>query len=194
MTASPSAPLLTLVLGGTRSGKSAYAESLAKACGPSVLYIATAEVWPGNGSMQERIRRHRARRPCSWTTLECPLRIGETLLLQPDYLAGRDAVLLDCMTLLLTNLMGELESPEDVVSLEKAAERELDSLLRVAAASRIPWFIVSAESGLGLVAPDPATRAFCDALGLANQCLAASAARVVLTVAGLPLALKGMVE
>lgn len=187
-------PHLTLVLGGTRSGKSAYAESQATSCGPNVLYIATAEVWPGNGSMEERIRRHRARRPASWATFECPRGIGRALAEQPGMLEGRDAALLDCMTLLLTNLMATLDEPGNVASLERAAMHELDALLDTVAASEIPWYIVSAEAGLGLIAPDPGTRAFCDVLGLANQRLAASAGRVVLTVAGLPLALKGMVE
>lgn len=194
MTPLPSAPNLTLVLGGTRSGKSACAESLAAARGPNVLYIATAEVWPGNGSMEERIRRHRARRPASWETLECPRGIGHALAAQPRLLAGRDAVLLDCMTLLLTNLMATQPDPGDVTTLERAATSELGALLNAIAGSTIPWYIVSAEAGLGIVAPDAATRAFCDALGLANQQLAAAAGRVVLTVAGLPVALKGVIE
>lgn len=186
-----SAPNLTLVLGGTRSGKSLYAETLVSSHGPNVLYIATAEIWPGEGSMEERVRLHRARRPVSWETLECPRGIAEALARTPELLAGRDAAMLDCLTLLTTNLMTEGITYAEA---ERAMDRELDALLATIAASSIPWMVVSAETGLGLTAPDPATRLFCDLLGLANQKMAAAAGTVVLTVAGLPVALKGMVS
>ncbi len=188
-----SVPNLTLVLGGTRSGKSQFAETLASSYGPNVLYVATAEIWPGDGSMAERIRRHRERRPATWRTLECPRRVAETLTGAPELLVGRDAAMLDCLTLWLANLAEDVNKA-DVGSLEQAMERELDALLNAVAASAMPWIVVSSETGLGLVAPDPSTRVFCDALGLANQKLAAAAGTVVLTVAGLPVTLKGVVR
>lgn len=186
-----SAPNLTLVLGGTRSGKSLYAEKIASSHGPNVLYIATAEIWPGEGSMEDRVRLHRARRPATWETLECPRGIAEALARTPELLASRDAAMLDCMTLLMTNLMTESMKNAEA---ERAMEHELDALLAAIAASSVPWVVVSAETGLGLVSPDPATRLFCDVLGLANQKMAAAAGAVVLTVAGLPVALKGVVS
>ena len=128
-------PDLTLYLGGTRSGKSARAEArvFQRADGP-VLYVATAEARPDDPSMTERIRRHRARRPENWRTLECPLQLGEhigTALAEFRNTAGTPTVLLDCITLWVSNILFSLPDPEDLSAFEGAVRREMEALLDV---------------------------------------------------------------
>jgi adenosylcobinamide kinase / adenosylcobinamide-phosphate guanylyltransferase len=171
-------PLVTLVLGGARSGKSAYAESLiasASGMGGRGLYIATAE--PGDGEMVERIRRHQARRGGAWTTVEEPLKIADTLRRFSD--PGRP-VLVDCLTLWLSNVMA---ADRDVDAEVAALTEGLGNL----AGSVV---LVSNEVGLGLVPATPLGRAFRDHAGRLNQAVAQRADRVVFVAAGLPLALK----
>lgn len=190
MTATPTAcPDITLVLGGTRSGKSEYAEQLAGTITSDVLYIATAENLPGSGSMAERIRRHRERRPSSWATIECPRHLAAHIR-EKDALHGKKAVLLDCLTLLTSNTLFSLQDTEDLDAFETALKRELDELTDLIAQSEIPWVIVSSETGLGIAAADKTSRNYCDGLGMANRIIAALANRVFLMVAGLPLTLK----
>ena len=190
MTATPTTlPDITLILGGTRSGKSEYAEQLTAQIASAVLYIATAENRPGSGSMNERIRRHRERRPSSWTTFECPLHLASRIR-QANALQGKNAVLLDCVTLLTSNTLFSLPNPEDLDAFEHALNNELDELAALIIQSEIPWIIVSSETGLGLAAADKTSRNYCDGLGMANRILAELANRVFLMIAGLPLTLK----
>jgi adenosylcobinamide kinase/adenosylcobinamide-phosphate guanylyltransferase len=179
---------LTLILGGARSGKSAYAERLAVRAGGSVLYVATAEA--GDDEMAERITAHRAGRPAGWTTLEAPRGVGPAL--QEAGLA-HDVVLLDCLTLLANNVIVPLPEPIRAADAEAALKREVDGLLAAYAASSATWLVISNEVGLGLVPPYPLGRVYRDSLGRANQQLAAAADYVVLMVAGLPLVVKGAV-
>jgi adenosylcobinamide kinase/adenosylcobinamide-phosphate guanylyltransferase len=171
-------PLVTLVLGGARSGKSAYAESLiasASGMGGRGLYIATAE--PGDGEMVERIRRHQARRGGAWTTVEEPLKLVDTLRRFSD---PERPMLVDCLTLWLSNVM----AADRDVDAEVAA---LTGGLNHLAGSVV---LVSNEVGLGLVPATPLGRAFRDHAGRLNQAVAQRADRVVFVAAGLPLALK----
>ncbi len=184
-------PELILVLGGARAGKSAYAERLAAGFGPQVLYVATAE--PKDDEMRMRVEAHRARRPATWTTLEAPKSVGETLLTaQPAV----DAVLLDCLTLLVTNLVlsrGEA-AVEDLAaegSADAAVNAEIETLLRAQRRLGWPMVVVSNEVGMGLVPPYPLGRLYRDVLGRANQRLAGVADRVYLLVAGLPITVRG---
>jgi adenosylcobinamide kinase/adenosylcobinamide-phosphate guanylyltransferase len=170
------APLVpvTLVLGGARSGKSAYAERLIEAHGAG-LYLATAE--SGDAEMAERIRRHRARRGPRWMTLEEPLDVPGAV--------GRCAepgrpVLVDCLTLWLANLMAR----------DLDVDGETARLAAVLAAPRGAVVLVANEVGLGLVPETPLGRAFRDHAGRLNQAMAATAQRVVFVAAGLPLILK----
>lgn len=197
---------LVLVLGGTRSGKSAHAERLAaSAGGDAVLYVATAVApgaetgngAPGDAAMRERIWRHQSRRPPLWKTLECPLRLGSTLETILDTAQRQQAplprvVLVDCVTLWISNLLLSLEDngrlPEAAV-FEQAAQREIEALLRVIRRFPCRWIVVSGETGLGIIAPTALGRLFCDGLGLANQLLAAAAKDVRLVVAGRALSL-----
>jgi adenosylcobinamide kinase/adenosylcobinamide-phosphate guanylyltransferase len=185
-------PELTLILGGARAGKSAYAEQLVTNYGSRVLYIATAEV--KDEEMRARAQMHRARRPTPWTTLEAPTDIGAALLsVRPSV----DAILLDCLTLLVTNLVlkhggeGEMIAPEVEEAADATVSAEIEALLKAQAQLGLPMVVVSNEVGLGVVPPYPVGRLYRDVLGRANQQLAAAADRVYLMVAGLSMTLKG---
>lgn len=167
---------ITLVLGGARSGKSRHAEDLAEAAAAARVYIATAE--PRDAEMAARIAEHRARRGDGWRTLEAPLDLCAALAeaAQPDR-----AVLVDCLTVWLANLMAAGRDPD----------AETDGLLASLSGAAGPLFLVANEVGLGIVPDNALGRAFRDHAGRLNQAVAAAADRVLLVAAGLPLVLKG---
>ena len=177
---------LTLILGGARSGKSAYAERLARENGRnSVLYVATAEA--RDDEMQERIEKHRQNRPISWRTLETPRHVGLRLLQErpPERI-----ILLDCLTLLVSNILttagdGGWEEAEMQV------QAEVEELIACLQQLNIHLIIVSNEVGLGLVPPTALGRVYRDVLGRANQRLAAAADEVFFLVAGVAMTIKG---
>jgi len=169
----PLAPQLTLVLGGARSGKSRYAEALVTRLPPPWTYIATAQAF--DEEMRARIKEHRGRRTAGWRTVEAPLDLADALR---D--AGDAPVLVDCLTLWLSNLM---LGGADLAG----AEAALDAALGRAA----PTVLVSNEVGLGIVPDNALARRFRDHAGQLHQRIAACAGRVVLMVAGLPLLVKG---
>ena len=164
-----------LVLGGARSGKSAYAQSLAEAAAPERLYLATAEA--GDAEMAARIKRHQADRGAGWTTLEEPLELAGAL--DAEARAGR-VVLVDCLTLWLSNLM--LAGRE--------VEAEIARLARAISGLEGPAVIVSNEVGLGLVPETRLGRDFRDFQGRVNRDVARACDAVVLVAAGLPTLLK----
>jgi adenosylcobinamide kinase/adenosylcobinamide-phosphate guanylyltransferase len=165
-----------LVLGGARSGKSAFAEQLAGKCGEPVLYAATAVA--GDEEMAERIALHRAQRPPAWRTLEHPRDVAAGV---GSELGGVGTVLVEDLTLLLANLMADDES-----GAERRALAEVNALLALST----HVVLVSNEVGMGVVPPYPLGRVFRDALGRLNQATAAACGEVYLLVAGLPLQLK----
>jgi adenosylcobinamide kinase/adenosylcobinamide-phosphate guanylyltransferase len=165
-------PAITLVLGGARSGKSAHAEALIG--GAPALYVATAQSF--DAEMTERIRLHRDRRGANWRTIEEPLDLAGSL--KANGVAGRP-ILVDCLTLWLSNLM---LAERDV----EAEAGRLCALLPVAA----PVIFVANEVGLGIVPDNALARAFRDHAGRLNQRIAALADRVTFMAAGLPLTLK----
>jgi adenosylcobinamide kinase / adenosylcobinamide-phosphate guanylyltransferase len=169
-------PRLTLVLGGARSGKSRYAERLVEAAAACGTYIATAE--PGDAEMAARIAEHRARRGPFWRTVEAPLLLADSVAaaVEPDR-----PVLVDCLTLWLSNLM----------LVEARLDAEFATLRAVLRDATEPVVLVANEVGLGLVPDTPLGRQFRDAAGWLNQDIAAIADRVVFVAAGLPLVLKG---
>jgi adenosylcobinamide kinase/adenosylcobinamide-phosphate guanylyltransferase len=177
--------MLTLILGGARSGKSTYAQRLAGELGGRVLYVATAE--PGDDEMAARIAAHRAERPAAWTTLEAPLQVGAAVRLA----APAEVVVVDCVTLLANNVIVPLPEPVTAAAAEAALLGEIDALLEAYRAAPAHWLVVSNEVGLGLVPPYALGRLYRDVLGRANQRLAAEADNVVFLVAGLPLVVKG---
>ncbi|OUM04581.1 bifunctional adenosylcobinamide kinase/adenosylcobinamide-phosphate guanylyltransferase [Pseudomonas syringae] len=170
--------MLQLILGGARSGKSRLAEKLAADSALNVIYIATSQ--PLDGEMNQRVASHRARRPDHWGLVEEPVELARVLR---DNAAPDRCLLVDCLTLWLTNLL-MLDSPERLVQEREAL---LDSL------AGLPGEIifVSNETGLGVVPLGELTRRYVDEAGLLHQALAECCQRVVLTVAGLPLTLKG---
>ena len=169
-----SVPKLTLVLGGARSGKSRYAEGLITASPPPWTYVATAEA--GDEEMAARIKSHRERRGARWRTIEAPRELAKALSA-----CGDGPVLVDCLTLWLSNLM----------LIEANIEKETARLEETLAAANGPLVLVANEVGSGIVPSYPLGRRFRDAQGILNQRMAARAERVILMVAGLPLALKG---
>jgi adenosylcobinamide kinase/adenosylcobinamide-phosphate guanylyltransferase len=176
---------LILLLGGARSGKSAYAEKWARERGDRVLFVATAQAF--DDEMRERIAAHRASRPGGWDTLEAPLNVGAAIEARGD---GYDIVIVDCLTLLASNAL--LQLPEDCAQAqaEAAVLRETDALLTAYRASSATWLIISNEVGMGIVPPYRLGRLYRDALGRANQRIAQQADEVLLLVAGLPWRLK----
>jgi adenosyl cobinamide kinase/adenosyl cobinamide phosphate guanylyltransferase len=170
-------PRLTFVLGGARSGKSRYAESLLAALPPPFIYVATAQ--PGDDEMAARIAAHRARRGPGWRTIEAPRDLRAALAA-----CGNAPALLDCLTLWLSNLvLGEADIEVEIKGLEAAL-----------AAAAAPVVVVANEVGSGIVPEFPLGRKFRDLQGALNQRIAARADRVVLMVAGLPLVIKAIPE
>jgi adenosylcobinamide kinase/adenosylcobinamide-phosphate guanylyltransferase len=180
---------LTLILGGARSGKSVYAEQLAHRRGGPVLYVATAEAW--DAEMAARIAAHRAQRPADWRTIEAPSNTGDAIAAALAAEPGIVTVLVDCLTLLASNVVTALPEPTTQEAAEAAVQREVEGLLAAYAAGDADWIIVSNEVGLGIVPAYPLGRVYRDALGRANQRLAATADNVLFLVAGLPLVVKG---
>ena len=167
-------PRLTLVLGGARSGKSRHAEGLVEALPAPWSYIATAQAY--DDEMRERIAAHRARRSADWRTVDAPMALPEAIRNVPT----GQPVLVDCLTLWLTNLM--------------LAERDIaiatGELLAACREATGPIVLVSNEVGLGIVPENALARRFRDEAGRLHQRLAAQADRVVFMVAGLPMQVK----
>jgi len=172
--AAPGSTRLTLVLGGARSGKSRYAESLVTALPAPWIYVATGEA--RDAEMAERIAAHQARRGAGWRTLETPRDVVGALTAH-----GTTPLLVDCLTLWLANaLLASADVDAEIEHLEVALEQ-----------AAAPLVLVANEVGFGIVPDNALGRRFRDLQGLLNQRIAARADRVVLVVAGLPLTIKG---
>ena len=170
--------MLQLILGGARSGKSRLAEKLAADSGCAVTYIATSQ--PLDGEMNERVRHHRERRPPHWALIEEPIELARVLR---ENARVDTCLLVDCLTLWLTNLL-MLENPQRLTD-------ERDALLQCLGELPGEILFVSNETGMGVVPLGELTRRFVDEAGWLHQALAERCQRVVLTVAGLSLTLKG---
>jgi adenosylcobinamide kinase/adenosylcobinamide-phosphate guanylyltransferase len=175
MAAGRTLPALTLVLGGARSGKSRHAEALVEGEPGPCTFLATAEA--GDREMAERIRRHQARRGVRWRTVEEPLELGAALGRESS---AEGALLVDCLTLWLANLMAA----------ERDCEAETERLVAGFAGLHGPVVMVSNEVGCGIVPANPLARRFQDEAGRLNQAVAAAADHVIYMAAGLPLILK----
>jgi len=179
----------TLVFGGARSGKSAYAEKLAAASGKEAVYIATGAA--GDTEMAARIAQHRAQRPSHWHTVEEPLALAAALM---TWRAPQRIVLVDCLTLWLSNLMFfDSTHYPDVGAIELPARfhEERAALLAELATERGDVVLVSNEVGMGIVPWGAVSRSYADEAGRLNQAVAAACDRVAFVAAGLPLILKG---
>ena len=173
---------ITLITGGARSGKSAIAERIAgRACaGGPVAYVATAE--PLDGEMRRRIAAHRRRRPKAWDTFESPRDLAGTV---ERAARGHGAVIVDCLTVYVSNLLGDGSATDEEVL------AEVGRFAEAAGRSRAEVVVVTNEVGSGIVPENPLARRYRDLHGLANQILAKAAARVVLAVSGVPVVIKG---
>jgi adenosylcobinamide kinase/adenosylcobinamide-phosphate guanylyltransferase len=178
-------PKITLILGGARSGKSSYAQSIAEESGKTVTFLATAQAL--DDEMSARIQKHRAERSVNWETLEIPVGIASYAKQ-----IRSDVVILDCITLLVSNLLMQFVK-DDLVD-EKpfmlAVQKEMDELLLAIREHEQSWIIVSNEVGLGLVPPYQMGRVYRDGLGWANQRLAREADKIIFMVAGIPTVIK----
>ncbi|MBI5751360.1 MAG: bifunctional adenosylcobinamide kinase/adenosylcobinamide-phosphate guanylyltransferase [Hydrogenophilales bacterium] len=166
-----------LILGGSRSGKSSLAEQRASESGLAVTYIATATA--GDGEMAARIAQHRARRPAHWNIVEEPLRLANTLR---QHAAPERCLLVDCLTLWLTNLLCAND--------EALFQRERAAFLEVLPSLPGRIILVSNEVGMGIVPLGELSRRFSDEAGWLNQEAARICEHVTLMVAGLPYPLK----
>lgn len=171
----------TLILGGARSGKSALAERIAMESGREVVYVATAQA--GDVEMRERIEHHRSRRPSHWLSVEEPLALAMALR---DHVGNERCVLVDCLTLWLSNLLADPDGSR--------FERERDALVEVLPTLPGEIVLVSNEVGLGIVPMGALARRFVDEAGRLHQALARRCDRVLFVAAGMPLALKGKYE
>ena len=167
------------ILGGTRSGKSRFAVAEQRERG-HVAFVATAH--PGDGDMAQRIARHQAERPRHWTTVEEPLDLVARLR---DIEGGYDAIVVDCLTLWVSNLLLRGDSDDAILG-------EADGLARLIGRGRVAFTLVSNEVGAGVHPATTLGLRFCDLLGFVNQRLAAPCDRVVLMVAGIPVTIKSV--
>jgi len=176
---------ITLILGGARSGKSSYAQKLAEDSAQSVTFLATAQAF--DEEMSTRIQKHRTERPANWETLEIPFGI-----FSHAKQIKSEVVILDCITLLVSNLMMQFVTDDlvDESLFMRSVQDEIKTLLSVIRESNQQWIMVSNEVGLGLVPPYQMGRVYRDAIGGANQHLAHEADQVLFMVAGIPMTVK----
>lgn len=168
----------SLILGGVRSGKSRLAETIARDSDKKVVYIATATA--GDDEMKERILKHKQHRPENWLIVEEPIYLAKAI---QEHAKANVCILVDCVTLWLTNLL--LTEDKNLLQLER---NNLLNTLRVVDQEIV---LVSNETNMGIIPMGELSRQFGDEAGVTNQNLAAECDRVVLTIAGLPLTLKG---
>ena len=173
-------PRLIFVTGGARSGKSQFAQDLAHSQKGSTVFIATAEA--RDDEMRKRIASHRRARPSGWDTVEEPRHLGQAV---QECAGAYDILLIDCLTLWISNLLTNNPLPETEI------EREIQSLVNSCKTESSTVIIVSNEVGMGIVPVDSLTRLYRDIVGRANQDIASEADEVYLVVSGIPVQIKG---
>jgi len=171
------------ILGGARSGKSRFAQELAGGLGSKVLFVATGEAL--DEEMKARIDRHKEARPQNWRTLEARTNIGRQLEKQ---IGDAEVVVIDCLTLLVSNLLG---AEPDYVEAEEQLTREITELIACMDKLDASFIIVSNEVGMGLVPETKLGRIYRDLLGKANQLMAQHAQEVYFMAADIPMKIKG---
>jgi adenosylcobinamide kinase / adenosylcobinamide-phosphate guanylyltransferase len=182
---------IVLITGGARSGKSTYAEELAKSFGQKVMYIATSIAF--DDEMKDRIKKHKDRRPSSWNTYEGYRDLKLVYKTKETF----EVILLDCITVMISNLIydyigEEVDNlkEEDINEIEKSIMMELSNFIDEAALNRQTVIIVTNELGCGIVPEYKLGRIFRDIAGRANQYIASRAEEVYLTVCGIPMKIK----
>lgn len=182
---------LILVTGGARSGKSSFAEELIMGFGEDALYIATAI--PFDEEMKLRIKKHRNQRPAQWETVEVYKDMDVHL---KEKLDGKTACILDCITIMISNIMFEESldwdniNTEDLLQIEGKTGMEIDKFLKLVKDASIPFVVVTNELGMGVVPENALARMFRDIAGRANQLIAKAANEVYLCVSGIPVKIK----
>lgn len=177
-----------LILGGVRSGKSQFAQELASRIGGPVLFVATGEAL--DEEMGQRIENHKKARPSGWRTVEAPVNVGRRIR---EQIGDARVVIVDCLTLLVSNVIGHCGDPENVdagVVSEKVAV-EIEELAACISEVEATFILVSNEVGMGLVPDNRLGRIYRDCLGKANRDLAQRADAVRFMVAGIPMMVKG---
>jgi adenosylcobinamide kinase/adenosylcobinamide-phosphate guanylyltransferase len=174
-----------LLIGGAGSGKSHFAQELAKRLGKPVLFVATAAA--GDEEMLQRIEEHRRQRPPTWKTLEVTTDVGKNIL---EKIGGAKVVIVDCITLLANNILSQYSEAIDASIVEKRLAAEIDGLIGCTQKLDASFIIVTNEVGLGVVPTSRLGRLYRDLLAGANQKLAEAADEVYLMVAGLAVPLK----
>ena len=174
-----------LLIGGARSGKSSFAQQLALKSGQPALFVATAVA--GDEEMKRRIEEHQRMRPSSWNTLEATRHIGSQI---ERNIGEAQVVIVDCITLLINNILNQYNEPTNVSLIEKETADEIDELVNCIDQINASFIIVTNEVGTGLVPANMVGRLYRDLLGKANQVLAKQANEVYLMVAGIPLQIK----
>lgn len=182
---------LTLITGGVRSGKSLFAEKLAKESRKNICYIATMPVLPEDAEQQERIQKHRVRRPQEWQTIEAPYTLpGAIASLEGD----TELCLVDCLTVYISNIiLGDTpeSGPRDPYALESRVISSAEAVLQqTRARTDVQFLVVTNEVGWGVVPDNQLARAFRDFVGIANQILASDAKLVYMMCSGIPIKVK----
>ncbi|MFQ6044056.1 MAG: bifunctional adenosylcobinamide kinase/adenosylcobinamide-phosphate guanylyltransferase [Candidatus Poribacteria bacterium] len=178
---------LILITGGARSGKSRYAVELAKQKSGKVAFIATAIA--GDEEMTQRIRMHQSARPTDWTTIEESINVAQSIA---DVVSNHDIIIVDCLTLLITNLVfeppyqGEIDDEKEE-KIYAAVEQIIETTKNIEATV----IVISNELGMGLVPEDALARRFRDIAGRANQLMAEAADEVYVCISGIPMRIKG---
>lgn len=182
---------IVLVTGGARSGKSSFAERYVKAHGERIAYIATAQIF--DAEMRYRVALHKKRRPASWETFEAPFAAEAAIA---EAAEAHDALLFDCLTVYLSNLLCTLTEEEltDEAAVYALAEEATEKLIAAAQASGAFCVFVTNEVGAGIVPENKLARLYRDVAGLANQAFARAADEVYLTVSGIPVEIKKLAE
>lgn len=174
-----------LITGGARSGKSRRALELATQAGGQVLFVATAEA--GDDEMKRRIKAHRKARPKDWATLEIQTHIGREIT---KNIGQAKTVIIDCITLLVSNVLMQYDEKTDAEIVEKAVSTEINELLDCIKHAKADFIIVTNEVGLGIIPGEKVSRLYRDLLGKANQILAEKVNEVCLMIAGIPVIIK----
>ncbi len=177
-----------LILGGARSGKSRFAQEMAPRLGDKVLFVATGEAL--DEEMRQRIEEHKRDRPSSWRSAEVPTGIGRRI---QEEVGDAQVVIVDCLTLLVSNVIGQCGDDPEQISAKLVQERltaEIDELIGCINGSTATFILVSNEVGMGLVPESRLGRLYRDFLGKVNQILAKRADRVYFMLSGIPLSLK----
>ncbi len=177
---------LILITGGVRSGKSTFAEKLAAKLGKKVAFIATAQAL--DEEMEQRIAHHLQNRPSHWETFEEPYQVSEVIRKVGQ---ETEVILVDCLTLLISNLMREYQEGSSNQKLDDTITQRINEIIELSCQSKAVVIVVTNEVGFGLVPANPMGRFFRDILGKANQLIAAKSDCVYLMVAGIPISIKG---